>query len=43
MQKLEREIELGLWDSCFYCEIENYENMTANTSINSKMYNSCRV
>ncbi len=37
MTQLEREIELGLWDSCFYWEIENYENMTANTSINNKM------
>lgn len=37
MEGLIRDIELGLWDNCFYWEIENYENMTANTSINNKM------
>lgn len=37
MDQLVRDIEVGLWDTSLYWEIENYQNLTANTSINSQM------
>lgn len=37
MDQLVRDIEVGLWDTSLYCDIENYQNLTANTSINSQM------
>lgn len=37
MDQLVHDIEVGLWDTSLYWEIENYQNLTANTSINSQM------
>ena len=37
MEQLVRDIEVGLWDTSLYWEIENYQNLTANTSVNSQM------
>lgn len=37
MDQLVRDIEVGLWDTSLYWEIENYQNLTTSTSINSQM------
>ncbi len=37
MEQLIRDIEVGLWDTSLYWEFENYQNLAANTSINSQM------